>query len=89
MALSKRKVLLVGAELAFSVAAPVSHVASVAQAAPGGHVPVTICHRPPRITITVDIMAVPMHVLLHGDRIGECDVPIPPPCPPDADRCNL
>jgi hypothetical protein len=39
---------------------------------------VTICHIPPgnpdnRHEITVSIFAVPAHVMLHGDTLGECD----------------
>ena len=38
---------------------------------------VTICHIPPgnpenRHEITVSIFAVPAHVMLHGDTIGQC-----------------
>jgi hypothetical protein len=38
---------------------------------------VTICHIPPgnpenRHEITVSIFAVPAHVMLHGDNVGEC-----------------
>ena len=39
---------------------------------------VTICHIPPgnpdnRHEITVSIFAVPAHVMLHGDNVGQCD----------------
>jgi hypothetical protein len=38
---------------------------------------VTICHIPPgnpdnRHEITVSIFAVPAHVMLHGDNVGQC-----------------
>jgi hypothetical protein len=42
-----------------------------------GSLKVTICHIPPgnpanAHTITVGIAAVPAHLALHGDTIGEC-----------------
>ena len=48
---------------------------SAAAASPDGKV--TICHIPPgnpanAHTITVGIAAVPAHLALHGDTIGEC-----------------
>ena len=48
-----------------------------AKADPGGEEKVTICHIPPgnpenAHTITVGIAAVPAHLALHGDSIGEC-----------------
>jgi hypothetical protein len=38
---------------------------------------VTICHIPPgnpdnRHEITVSIFAVPAHMMLHGDNVGQC-----------------
>ncbi len=89
MAFSKRKLAFVVVVAAFLIAAPVSSTVQVANAAQRGHIPVTICHKgnqdPPSITITIDIRALPMHMLLHGDTIGACDAP--PPCPPDI--CDL
>ena len=45
---------------------------------------VTICHLPPgnpanSQTITVGAAAVPAH-LAHGDYLGACEAPPPPPC---------
>lgn len=47
-------------------------------AAPGGHIPVTICHKD-RMEITVDTKALRAH-LAHGDKVGPCR-PAPPPIP--------
>ena len=45
---------------------------------------VTICHNThsatnPQVTITVSVRAIPAH-MMHGDLIGECNVPEPPVC---------
>ncbi|MDH3402905.1 MAG: hypothetical protein OES32_09905 [Acidobacteriota bacterium] len=45
---------------------------------------VTICHFPPgnpgnAQTITIGLPAVAPHMLLHGDTIGPCEEPPPPP----------
>ena len=51
---------------------------TIAPASQSAQDKVTICHFPPgnrenAHTITVGVAAVPAHVLLHGDTLGECD----------------
>ncbi len=72
MSLSKKQLFIVVVIAAALIVAPASNLVSQAQAFPGGHWPITICHK--GNDLTIDIRALPMHLILHGDFIGTCTV---------------